>query len=140
MVDEIAALREQIKTLVGERDRLARAVLGQKRKLLARLLATKSQPRPAQRLPSPQTGGPPIPQAERPATSRQVELLCFVDAHPMCSVRELAAGLGVASTNGVCQQCRALRAKGLLVWEARRWRSLRLTDSGRAVVMGAYRG
>ena len=126
MVDEAAILRGQISALEGDRDPLARATLALKRRQLAGLQAA-----PARRNPRPETGGS-TPQEERPATTRQLALLRWIAAHPRCSIAEIVAGMGVASTNGVHVACASLRAKGLLAWEPRTWRSIQLTDAGRA--------
>lgn len=130
MIDEVAILRAQIATLEGERDPVARAALARKRKQLARpirlvRITTKAE-----------TGGN-IPQAKRPATARQMEILCWIAEHPRCSIAEVAKAMGVTSTKCIGAACKAQQVKGLLTWQPRAVRSMRPTDKGISLIGAA---
>lgn len=76
---------------------------------------------------------------EAPPTQHQLRVLGLIyeaweKREPCPTVRELMAELSVASTNAVACVLRALEEKGLLESPARKNRSRRITDAGRAVL------
>lgn len=73
---------------------------------------------------------------ENPATSRQLEVLGFIanftDRNGYCpSIRAIGVRFGIASTNGVNDNLRALERKGLLCRVSRTARALVVTEEGR---------
>jgi repressor LexA len=75
------------------------------------------------------------------ASPRQRELLQVIQRHVEAkgwppSYVELRAALGLSSSNAVADLVRACVSKGLLEREPRRARGLRVTEAGRAEVLG----